>query len=276
MPFAGPSVLTTATARCSLGTKRMQPGSACGAVSAQKDPSPRPFFAPTVCQSTSLFEREEGVPMTWTLLSAGDRTAAEVKGHPNGHGKRLAAAGVSNLQRAKGSWQPRKTAGTLPYNKELVPIGGWVAALVTCLKAPAAPDGENVLAWKRPSTLSADYVQIMEKAGCLDAMRSVMLVGNPACGAMYHSDQLYVGLMYLGPGADYPRHGHDAEEMIQVIGGSADWWVAGERRGDRPTAGKLATSYPGEPGYAGVRGRHCAVLTRCCCTRPITLMDAST
>ena len=32
--------------------------------------------------------------------------------------------------------------------------------------------------------------------------------------------QVVLGLMHLAPGADHPRHGHDAEELVQVLAGA--------------------------------------------------------
>jgi hypothetical protein len=102
----------------------------------------------------------------------------------------------------------------------------------------------------------------MAEAGCADAVRTALLVGDSKHGARFASDevggaagppccnaahatgrggqrgglrdatrfsdrkgagrggftwragQVVLGLMHLAPGADHPRHGHDAEEVL--------------------------------------------------------------
>ena len=53
-----------------------------------------------------------------------------------------------------------------------------------------------------------------------------------------------LGVLLLGPGLTYPPHGHPAEEIYYIVGGTAEW-----RRGDepwtKPAPGSLIDHPPG-------------------------------
>ena len=63
-----------------------------------------------------------------------------------------------------------------------------------------------------------------------------MLIGTRKLGSVVESDEIYVGLIYLSPGATYPQHAHDATELYYTVLGSAMWG---------PTLRHLNTVKPG-------------------------------
>jgi len=48
-------------------------------------------------------------------------------------------------------------------------------------------------------------------------------ISGNAVTALYHSDEVFVGLVLQGPGVVYPAHVHKAAEVYWVISGTADW-----------------------------------------------------
>jgi len=83
------------------------------------------------------------------------------------------------------------------------------------------------LSWKVPKKLSADYEQKMSASSSSSSsasMKSAMLIGDShQWGAQLSSSTCYMGLMYIAPNVDYPRHAHTAAEFFQVISGSSLW-----------------------------------------------------
>lgn len=49
----------------------------------------------------------------------------------------------------------------------------------------------------------------------------VELVGR---NCPWHSDNIAVGFLLLGPGAHYPVHHHPAREVYHVVAGASEWW----------------------------------------------------
>ena len=74
------------------------------------------------------------------------------------------------------------------------------------------------LPWKVPKTLSSDYGSKMGTN--INALKSVMLVGNPEYGALIENPDFYVGLMYMEQNTHYPRHAHEAFETYTMVSGN--------------------------------------------------------
>ena len=76
------------------------------------------------------------------------------------------------------------------------------------------------LSWKVPKQLSDSVVQLL---GGEDNLKSAMILGQKELGAIIESDELYIGVVYLKPGTNYPTHAHDATELYHTICGNAFW-----------------------------------------------------
>ena len=78
----------------------------------------------------------------------------------------------------------------------------------------------DIIPWKHPKQLSQSIGDIL---GGENNFKTAMLIGTRKLGSVVESDELYVGLIYLSPGATYPQHAHDATELYYTVLGSALW-----------------------------------------------------
>ena len=60
------------------------------------------------------------------------------------------------------------------------------------------------------------------------------------------SERIRTGISILGPGIEYPRHHHEAEEIYVVLAGGADFYV-GEQAATRRSSGDVVYVGPNEP-----------------------------
>ena len=91
----------------------------------------------------------------------------------------------------------------------------------------------DTIPWKHPKQLDDSISDIL---GGADNFKTAMIVGTRKLGSIIESDEIYVGLIYLTPGATYPQHAHDAIELYYTLLGSAMWG---------PTLRHLKTVKPG-------------------------------
>ena len=91
----------------------------------------------------------------------------------------------------------------------------------------------DTIPWKHPKQLSKSINEIL---GGENNFKTAMLLGTRTLGSVVESDEIYLGLMYLSPGATYPQHAHDATELYYTVLGSALWG---------PTLRHLNTVKPG-------------------------------
>ena len=81
------------------------------------------------------------------------------------------------------------------------------------------------LPWKRSKHLCKNFTDVMAAKD----MKTAMLIGDTkTCGALLHSDDIYFGLLHIGPGTHYPAHSHDALELYDVLTTGADWFCDGK------------------------------------------------
>ena len=81
-------------------------------------------------------------------------------------------------------------------------------------------DAFDSMPWKYPRQLSNSLTNML---GGEENFKSAMLIGTRELGAVFESDEIYLGLTYLAPGTTYPQHAHDATELYLTILGSALW-----------------------------------------------------
>ncbi len=119
--------------------------------------------------------------------------------------------------------QPDEGAAARARAPQALPVLRWLNGL----EAQAAP-GSRVLcatlasaaprlAWGQTYT-AADF-----GAGFLERYGWMELVGRRG---PFFSDSLALGFLLLGPGLEYPRHRHEAEEVYIVLSGTAQWLKA--------------------------------------------------
>ena len=84
----------------------------------------------------------------------------------------------------------------------------------------ALAEALDIIPWKHPKHLADSIGDIL---GGEDNFKSAMIIGTRKLGSIIESDELYVGLVYLSPGAVYPPHAHDATELYHTLLGSALW-----------------------------------------------------
>jgi quercetin dioxygenase-like cupin family protein len=102
--------------------------------------------------------------------------------------------------------------------------------------AQAVAQAEPSLDWLQ----NPNYTAARMGAGFVDRYGYVELVGP---GRPFHSTQLLVGFLLLGPETHYPDHAHAAEETYHVVSGSAEWWREG-RDWQREPAGAVIHHAP--------------------------------
>jgi len=94
------------------------------------------------------------------------------------------------------------------------------------------------LSWKIPLQIThGDANKLRSILGGLDNLKSAMIVGSPEFGAQFYSNKIYVGLVWLAPGTNYPAHAHHATEFYHIISGTAKWG---------PTENHLVYRRPGD------------------------------
>ena len=97
----------------------------------------------------------------------------------------------------------------------------------------ALAEALDIIPWKHPKQLDNTIGDIL---GGEDNFKTAMLVGTKDLGSVVESSEIYVGLIYLSPGATYPQHAHDATELYHTLLGSGLWG---------PTLRHLKTVKPG-------------------------------
>ena len=85
----------------------------------------------------------------------------------------------------------------------------------------------NDVPWKAPKDLG-------DGPWSTGAMKSAMLVGDSAYGAITLVPDIYSGIFWLEPGTHYPCHAHEAFETFIVLSGgtTACWTVDGIVNGE--------------------------------------------
>ena len=87
----------------------------------------------------------------------------------------------------------QRPGAATPYNRNAIPIRATVRALLEATKPLA--DGGALLPWsRRPPLRSPGWPEAMAEAGCADAVRTALLVGDPQHGARFASDEVVLGL----------------------------------------------------------------------------------
>ncbi len=153
-------------------------------------------------------------------------------GHADSDGEGAGdAAEVADALAGPLAWAPPDEVETFAATRHFLPAlerasAGSMAGLAEALRA-AAPH----FAWMQ----SAGYRREMPRE-FLDNYAALCLIGP---GGPYISDRVRVGLVLFGPDLYYPAHHHPARELYCVIGGTAEWWRAGEEPALRPPGSVL-------------------------------------
>ena len=114
--------------------------------------------------------------------------------------------------------------GSPPARREVVPRPLPVMAWLNGIEDRAAPDTRDLcavlcrtapqLAWGQTYGVDDFGAGFLERYGWTEVLGQ---------RGPFVSDSIACGFLLLGPGVEYPRHRHEAEEIYLILSGTAEW-----------------------------------------------------